>query len=320
MAFNEFLIGKRERMVWVAEATFGVSGTIANGEVIGTDCTIEPDFNKNWQEVLTTGNDNLTVQDRIRGPDTYPYTLNFSPVNFRWLKYLMACADGTDGTVKTHTFTVRNTILSYSLEWAKRHTTSHVITILGNGMKSATISFQKASGQGSGGHLKVSARCFAKSATEGSVVASVSALTKKPFQYRHVKLTLNNVETVEVNNGEMTIDTGIDEEISRYCNSTIDYAIGEPIPQIFRISGRFNLNIKDNTHYALWAAVAVISNCKLEIIRDASADDKITFTYSNFVIHSPGASGTNLEGPTNLDIVWTADTMTVVARDDVATY
>jgi len=321
MAYEEFLIGKRERLSWIAETSYGSGGTMSSGEVVGDNMVIEPDWSQGWQDVVSAGTDELTVETRVPGPKILPYNMSFVPVNWRWLKYLMAVSDGDDAGVKTHTFTIRNSIASYKLEWAKRHTTSHVLTLSGNTVKSATISWSKATGEGSEGFLQVLLNCVAKTYSQGSSVTSLSAITKLPFQYRMIKFTLNGNEIVEVNNGEMTIDLGIDEGDSRYCNSTLDTDLGEPIPKIFRISGRINVNVKAKTYYDLWAARAVVGSTNTLLIdKDASGDDQILFTFGDFYLYD-GIAPTTIEGVTNVDLVFNADTFTsVVARDDITTY
>jgi len=321
MAFEEFLIGKRERMSWIAETSYGSGGTMSGGEVVGNNMEIEPDFSSGWQEVLTAGADELTVESRVPGPLVLPYTMNFVPVNWRWLKWLMAVADADDSGTKTHTFTVRNSILSYNLEWAKRHTTSHVLTLAGNVAKSATLSWSKATGEGSDGFINVALNCVAQTVTQGSSVTSLSALTKDPFQYRMAKLTLNGNEIVEVNNGEMTIEVGIDENDSRYCNSTLDANLGEPIPKVFRITGRMNVNIKDKTFYDMWVSRAVVGSTNTLLFdKDGTGNDQMLFTFGDFYVYE-GVAPTTIDGVTNVDLVFNTDTFSsVVARDDISTY
>lgn len=320
MAFNEYLVGKRERMTWIVETSYGTGGTMANGEVVGYNCIIEPSFSQGWQEILSGGADSREVEDRVVGPKILPYTMTFSPVNWRWLKYLMSVSDGDDAGVKTHTFTVGNAIKSYKLEWAKRHTTDHVITLVGNVMTSAVIAFAKATGAGIEGLMTVAASCFAQDLSQGSSVSSVSALTGTPFQYRMVKLTLDGSEITEVNNGELTIDNGISQEDSRYCNSTLDEKVGEPIPTVFRMTGRMNVNMKDKTYYDLFAARTYVAGTNTILIdRDGSGDDQILFTLTDFVL-DPGVAPTNLDGVTNVDLVFAAAITSVVARDAVTTY
>ena len=322
MAFTEFLVGKRERMSWIVETSWATGGTMTGGEIVGLDCTIDPDWSQGWQKYLTAGADNLQVQGRVTGPKSLPYAMSFIPVNWRWLKYLMSCANGDDGGVKTHTFTESKTILSWNLEWAKRHTTNHVITTKGNACKNATINFAKATGEGSEGHVKVAMDCVAQDDTQGSSVTSISAgnITKLPFQYKHAKVTLNGTEYKEVNNGEMTISIGWDETDSRYCNTTYANLLGEPIPKTFSLKGRFNINVKDKTVFDLWDDAVVISGvCSLLLDKDGTGDDQILFTFTNFYVYG-AVAGTELEGVTAVDVVWEANTATIVARDDITTY
>ena len=322
MVFNEYLIGKRERMSWIAETSYGTGGTMTAGEVVGLNCTLQPDWGRGWQEKLTSGADNRLVQGRVKGPKTLPYTMNFVPVNWRWLKYIMAVTD-TGATPYVHTFAMRNSILSYNLEWAKRATTSHVLTTIGNVIKSATMTFQKATGDGAEGFLNIALTCVAQDVTSGSSVTTLSAgnITKEPIQFRMVNWVFSSSEVFEVNSGEMTIDNGIDENDSRYCNSTYDEKLGEPIPKTFRVTGRFNINIKDSTYFDDWdAGIAVAGTNTLLFDKDGTGDDEMLFTYGDFYILG-AVAGTNLEGVTSLDVVWAADGFdSVVAKDDISAY
>lgn len=319
----EFLIGKRERMSWIEETSWGSGGTMADGYIVGLDCTVDPNWSQGFQSYLTAGADNLNIQGRVKGPLSLPYTMSFIPTDWRWLKYLMSCADADDAGTKTHTFTQSDTITSWNLEWAKRHTTDHVLTVSGNACKSATLSFQKATGEGKEGHVKVSMDCVGKSVSQGSSVTTITDgnIDDNPFEFRHVKVTIDGDEYKEVNNGEMTISLGWEEVDSRYCNTTYDNELGEPIPKVFRISGRFNINIKDKTLYDLWAAGTAVSGaCTFLLDRDGSGNDQILFTFTNLYILGATA-GTSLEGVTNVDVVWSADSFSsVVARDSITTY
>jgi hypothetical protein len=294
---------------------------MSSGEFIGEDVRITPSpFGKGFQEVMSAGAGTRAIEDQVKGPEILQYQLEFNPVNWRWLKYLMSVVDADDSGTKTHTFSITDDPTSWKMEWAKHHTTDHVLTLTGNTMRSATISFEKANAAGTEGKIRVVADCIAKTQSQGSSVTSISALTKKAFQYRHSKLTLNGNEITEVNNGEITIDNGIRPEDSRYCNSTLDVALGEPIPTYFRVSGRFNVNVKDKTYYDLWdTADAISSTNKLEFIRDGDTNDQAVFTFSGFHIHEAVAP-TNIDGVTNVDIVWVANSVSPVVRDDITTY
>lgn len=321
MATNEFLIGKRERMSWIVESSYATGGSMGSGEIVGYDCQIEPDWNQGWQEILAGGADDRLVQAQVIGPKSLPYTMTFTPSNWRWIKYLMAVVDADDTGIKTHTFTVGNTVNTYKLEWAKRHTTNHVYTIIGNFVKKGTLSFQKATGEGTEGFMKVALECVGQNDSQGSSVTSLSNLSRTPVQFRMVKVTIDGTEFREVNNGEMSIEAGIDEADSRYCNSTYDNLVGEPIPKTFRIKGRYNINIKNKDLYDLWAAgVAVSGTCTLLIDIDGTGDDQLLATFSNFFIHGAVAA-TELEGVTAVDVVWSALAFTsLVARDNITTY
>jgi len=322
MSFNEYLLGKRERISWVAETSYGTGGNMAtNGEIVGLNCTMEPDWSRGWQEKLTAGADNRTVQGRVPGAKQLPYTMNFVPVNWKWLKYIMAVNTTGASAPYTHTFSMRNSILSWRQEWARRHTTPHVLTTVGNAIKSATISFSKSTGEGTDGWISIAATCVAQDVSEGETVTTLASgnIAKDGFQFRHVKWTLNSAEIKEVNNGEITIDNGIDENDSRYCNSTYADLLGEPIPKTFRITGRFNVNIKDKTMFDHWDAGTPVGGNNILQLERANNDD-IVFTFGDFYVLG-AVPGTNLEGITNVDVVWAADAFTsVVAKDDIATY
>lgn len=320
MAFNEYFIGKRERMSWVEESTYGTEGTMSSGEIVGLDCTITPNWGKGWQDILSAGADSRTISNKVPGPLLLPYSMTFVPTNWVWLKYLMDVADSDDSGVKTHTFTMRDTVLSYTLEWAHRHTTPHVITTTGNVVKSATMNWSKATGAGSEGFLRVALDCVAQDYSEDSSVTSLSNITNDPFQYRHCKVTIGGSEITEVNNGRLTINNGIDENDSRYCNSTYDDKLGEPIPKIFRVTGQYNVNIKDTTFFDYWDAGTKVSGTNsLLFIRDDS-DDQILFTFGDFFILGAIPS-TNLQGITNVDVVFESlGFSSVVARDAITNY
>jgi len=323
MAFNEFLFGGRERMSWIVETGYATGGTMTGGEIVGLNCTIEPDWSRGWQEKLTAGADNRNVQGRAPGPLALPYSMNFTPVNWRWLKYIMAVTDSSDANAKIHTFTMRNSILSYKLEWAKRHSTNHVLTVIGNALKSATISFAKATGEGTEGWINIAASCVGQDVTPGSSVTTITAgnITKAGYQYHMVKWVCGGTEIKEVNNGEINIDNGIDENDSRYCNSTYSDLLGEPIPKTFRITGRFNVNIKDKTFFDYWDAGTVVAGTNTLLFdKDGTGHDQLLITFGDFYIFK-GPASTNLEGTTNVDVVWACDAFTsVVARDDITAY
>lgn len=319
MAFTEFLINKRGRLSWVDETAFATGGTMTSGEVCGLNATIEPDFTPNWIEILTAGTDTRSVEDRVVGPLDLPFTLTFTPVNWKFLKYLGYGVADAGGPTYTHTMTLANTIQSFKLEWAFRHSTPLVVTLAGCFCTGGTISFQKATGEGNEGNIQVSLRCYARSYTIGSSVSSLSAISRSPFQWRHTRATINSSIITEVNNGEMVIETGIDVNASRYCNDTEDVYISEPILGTQRITGRININLKDNTHLSLFDTMAEISNCSLDFIRNAT-NNKVEADFSGFRYHK-AFPPLGLEGVSAVDIPFSAESFaTLIATDTIATY
>lgn len=318
MSFTEHLIGKRERISWVAETSYGSGGTMSSGDIVGYDAKLSPQWNQNWQEILSAGADNRNVQGYSKGPLSYPFTLTFNPVDWKFLKYATMSVANAGSDPYTHTFTLANTIQSFKLEWAKRHSTNHVITLTGCVVLKYELRYAKPTGAGEG-RLVVVATCVAQAASPGSSVTSLSNITAEAIKWHHVKLTLNNTEEVRVNSGVLTIDCGIDPNDSRYCNATLARAIGEPIPKTFRVFGMNNITLTDKTYYDYFDGAATVSNSKLEFIR--GANDNIVFTFAGLKTGSPGEAPTNFDQPSNIDFAFMTEGLTsLIATDSTATY
>jgi len=317
VVFSEFLLGKRERISWVEETSYGSGGTASNGYIIGLNAQMGTDFKQNWQEILTAGADNRYVQDRVVGPLALPFTITFTPTDWKFLRHLGYDFSNTGSPTVVHTGTIQNAINSFNLEWAMRHTTAAVLTLTGCVALGATISFNKATGEGEG-NILVTMRCVAKAYSLGSSVTTLdnTTITRTPVQWRHVKVTLDNNEIVEVNSGELTIDQGIEPNDSRYCNATLDRDIGEPIPKIHRITGKFNFNVKDNTFMALWNTADEIANCSVDFTQ--SATNKIEIDFTGFRLDN-GYHTTDLENVTAVDCPFTAESFTSIVATDVLT-
>jgi len=320
---TEYMIGKREQIAMCEEdtwATLGTKSMAGEGFIVGKNYTITPDFSKGWQEILTAGADSRDIDSMEKGPETYRFNLSFNPTNWKFLRY---CAHGTVSNTSiaptVHTFTATDVVKSFTLEWAKRGATDHVITLTGCIITNWTISFTKGTGP-TDGFVTVSADCLAKSASAGTSTTSVAANTDDAFQFRMAKLTYAGSEVVEVNSGELTCDNGIDEQDSRYCNSTLDQAIGEPIPKVRRYTSKFNINQKDDTYYDDWNdQVVVPSTNTLALIRGTGPADDITFTFTGVYLQA-ATSPTNIEGITNVDLIGTIKSTAIVANDALTDY
>ena len=321
MTTTEMLVGMRERISVVEETSYGSGGDMAaNGEVIGYDATIEVGFENSYQEILSAGADSRAPSDYVAAADLNPFTLSFIPYSWKWIKYLFNVADaGSDPY--THTFTEAGTVNSFKLEWAKRATTNHVITLTGCVIKSARIVYSKGAGEGKEGLIRVVAECVAKDKSQGSSVSTLAAgnPTATPFKYSDIKVTLEGSEIIEVNNGEIMISNTIDEKDGLYCNSTAGDKISNAIPKKLDIKFKSNVNVADKTYYDMYVSRdELTSTNKLEIIRDTN--DDIVFTFSKIFV-TKGVANTNLEGVLNVDLEANVTSFSsCVATDSIETY
>ncbi len=249
-----------------------------------------------------------------------PYTLSYLPSNWQRLKYVFDIDSETGTTPTTHTLSVGNTLKSYTAEWALRHDTSPIIIkTTGNVVNRTTLNFQKSTGEGNEGFIQVVQDCFAQNYTTPSIQAGSFTVSGDPFQYRHMTWTLAGSGVVEVNNGSIVFDQGMNIADSRYASSTLGRTIGSPIVTLFRVSGRFNVNLVDTTYIDLWELATAISSTNT-LIFEQDASNKITFTFAGMYVEPVPLSETNLEGVNSADFVFTATGVTVVALDAIANW
>ena len=314
---TEMYLGKREQIAMCEEdswASLGTKTMADDGFIVGKNVVFTPDFDPNLQEVLTAGADSRDVASLEKGPLSYKFTLSFNPTNWKFLRY---CKHGsvtnTDQTTYyQHTFTKTDAVKSFTLERAQRGTVNEVLTLTGCVITNLVINFANGTGA-TDGFITVTAECLAKSLSKGTSITSVSAETDQAFQFRMAKWTHNGDEIVELNNGELTIDNGVDENDSRYCNATLDQEIGEPIPKTSRHTCRFNINLKDSTFTDDWIAqVAVPGTNKLEFIR--GTNDDVVFTFTDEYLNS-AISSTNIDGINVADVAGTVLSLSIVAKD-----
>jgi len=322
MTATEFNLGLRERFITVNETSYGTGGSLASALVIGKNMRVTQSWAQGFQETLSAGNDRRYIDANVAGPLLLPYNIEFYPVDWRFLKYAFDITSETGSTPTTHTLDVGNTLQSFRAEWAKQNSQGNQAFITtGNVVTQMVISFQKATGAGNDGFVNVNLGVLAQDySSTSSVQGSISSLTDDPFQYRMVKLTLASNEIVEVNNGEMTIQQTINPNDSRYANSTLNRKIGEPIPTVFRIFGRFNINVKDTTYSDIWELAADLTGTnKLEFIRTSGSDEAV-WTFTGMTVNPASIGNTNIEGVDNVEFVWVAETVQVVTKDAIANY
>lgn len=305
---NEYYIGKREQISWGEESSYGTPVTPT--AVVGLNTRIEPDRSHNWNEILSAGSDTRSPDGEALGPKSVNFRLVFTPVDWSFLKY--AFNESTTGSGPyTHSLSVPNTLNSFTLEWARRGTSNNVVTFSGCVIKNFTVNFERPTGGGEG-MISITAEVLAQDWSKGSSVTSLSSVSKTPFQYRHTKVTIDGVEVTEVPSGSMNIDQGVSDEDSRYANATLDRLIGQPIPKVFRVSGSYMINVKDDTFETLFSNATTVSNCKLEFIK--GVDDKVEFVFSNFRFKP--TDSTNLEGVSALEMAWNVRTISSATVTD----
>ena len=87
---TEYPIGAREQHAWVEEQggfkTLGTNTMADDGEIVGYNTTITPDFDQNWQEILNNGSDDAEVKDMVEGPLKLNFSLKFNPYNFSFIR------------------------------------------------------------------------------------------------------------------------------------------------------------------------------------------------------------------------------------------
>lgn len=319
MATKEALLGIRERFITIEEDNYGTEPSFTNAFVTGNNIIITPEINQNFQEILNNGQDVRTINSKIKGALSVGYGIEYIPTNFRMLKYIFDIDSETGtGGVYTHNLSVGNTLKSFSAEWAMQHSTNPLILkFLGNVIKTFTINFQSSTGEGTEGFIKCNSSVLSQDyINESTVETGTFTATGDPFQFRHLKATLNSTETVEVNSGQLQFNQNINDNDSRYANSTLDRKIGEPIPTIFRITGSLNLNLFNTTYLDLWKTAEALSGTNT-LVLEQTAGNKITFTLTNVYVAPIPLAGTDINSINKADFVFSATGVSVVAIDNI---
>ncbi len=320
MATVEGLLGIRERFIEIVEGTYGSAASLASANIPGNDVIVTPNFTQGYQEVLSDGSDDRQVVKRVAGPLALPYDLKYYPTNWRRLKYVFDIDSETGSDPYTHTLSIGNTLLSYTAEHALRSDSAPIIIkTTGNVVKTTTINFKKATSEGNDGFVEILQSCVAQNYTTPSLQAGSFSVSGDPFQYRHMAWTLASSAVVEVNNGSLVFDQGITENDSRYASSSLNRTMGSPIATLFRISGRFNVNLVDSTYIDLWELAAALSGTNT-LVFQLTANNKITFTFSGMYVEPVPVGETNIEGINSADFVFTATGVVPVAIDSIANW
>lgn len=313
MSYNEFIIGKRQRLSWVKETSFGAGGDLDNGKVVGYDATISPTFSQGLVEILNDGAGKRTISKKELGVKDLAFELSFKITDFEFMKYTgYEFTNVVAGSFFTHEGTLKNYIQSFLLEWVIKD--DFVLELNGCAIASAIINFTKSTA-GSDALISVSLSCIAKDITKKTTKnAKITKLEKEPYHFRHSKITIDNNEVLEINNGSIEINQGISADDSRYCSSELDRTIGELIPKVHRLSGNLSINIKDDTYFDNFETGEEIANTSIEFKIDN--DNFATFGLVGFRIEN-ALSPLNLEEVYSTDIVWTCNELEPSTKDNI---
>jgi hypothetical protein len=315
---TEFLIGKREIHAYGKEAVgYGTEAASIN-RFVGLNARftgIKDDAD--FQEILSAGSANLNVEAFEQGNKIFGGVLQFVPQEWRLLEYIFgSVSNGGSPGAYTHTFVNEVTLPSFTFERAKQHTTDRVHKYLGCKAVSLILDWNSEGGGAGGKFLNASIAFVTQDRTRGTTSSSITPPTTAGFKARMVKLTLNGNEISEVKSGSVTIANALHD--STYANSTLDTKIGEPTPEMRRVTGRITVLDKDDTFQTLFDTVAEITGTNtLELIR--GSNDKLVLTFTGLVLKSV-PSETNLGGINTCDLIFSARSVSAVCTDAIQTY
>jgi len=316
---TEYPIGSREQIGWVEEdggyKTLTSNTMADDGEIVGYNTVITPNMSLAWSEILNSGADTPEIKTMVKGNKIINFTLTFVPYNWTFLKYCthptVTNVDHT--TYNSHTWSIANSIKSFTLEWANRMETDNAITLTGCTIKDFKIKFSRGTGP-TDGLVTVEANCVASDYSSSSSLTTLTPPTATPLRFFDTKLTYNSSEVVEVNSGEIRFNNGITEDDSRYCNDTYADTLAEPIPTVKRYGVTMNINASDSTYFDAWDNGDVLSGTnKIRFYK--STHDWLEIALTNARVGVAPVPSTNLTGLNKIDIVMVPTTMAVTGED-----
>ena len=313
-------LGIREQTAWFEEDAFNNVGskTMTNdGEIVGYDCVFTPNFSQNLQEIANNGSDDAELKSIEKGQLKYNFTLEFTPYNWKFLKY---CTHGTVNNVDnttyfTHTFTKLNTAKTFTIERAIRQETDEIYQLHGCTIKNLRLEYKKGTGA-KDSFLRVVADCIGIG-KESVSIATVSAATLSPFQNFMATFTYKGNTISKINNFTLNIDNGIIDENSENASADLNRELGEPIPTIKTYNFTGNINQSDLTFAEDFTGEVVAGTHSLNFLR--GTNDQVTFSFTDLTI-SNAFGGTNFQGVNTRDIAATVRSLGIVAEDDDGTY
>lgn len=314
MVYNEYMIGKTQRLSWVKETSFGAGGNLDNGKVVGYEATISPNFSQGLSEILNDGAGKRTISKKILGIKSLSFDLSFKIVDFEFLKYCgYEFTNVVAGSYFTHKGTLKNYIQSFLLEWVLKD--DFVLELNGCVVNTANISYSKAT-SGSEAFIGVTLSCIAKDITKkSSKNSNIDVLEKEPYHFRHSIITIGGSEIIEINNGSLEINQNISADDCRYCSAELERTIGEPIPKVHLISGDISINAKDDTYFDMFELGTEIDNCSIRFEYDAN--NFAEFDLDGFRVEG-ALTPITLDGIYTNDVVWSCNELGIDTKDNVS--
>ncbi len=285
--------GKKERIQWAEESSFGVMST--NAYEVLPNAVVINDFKQNWEEVNNTGD--LTYNYE-RGYVDVKYTLSF--VVRTWRFFVMAFGDSTDvnnTTYFSHTLSEYAPLHSFTLQRIQYDSaigsSSRILTYVGSKVDSITIDWNSEGGGINGSFVTITAKCTAKRVYEETTTGTVYSFTGDIFQARMTEVKINGVTYNANLSGSITITNNLNSGF--YADSSSSYYRSENLPQHRRMFGEININYSNSTPFDLWATGSAVSgDTYVKFSRGEHDWFKIDMTGKMFLNSVP--DNTNLDG------------------------
>ncbi len=321
---TEQIVGTRERLAMAEESSYGSAADLStDGFTLGRNPTWEPDDNEGYQLIAAAGEDDVQPT-KEPGPRRRAGTLEFSPQDWRWLKFVTGngssdVSDTDQGSYHSHQFSNNSAVASFTFERFLQHSSNgYGVQYTGCQVNQATLSFQAAQGE-EGGNALVNAalEVVAQDGTKITTLNAGSPPSTDAFKFHNQTLTLAGTETVEVMAGSIVINNNLNE--ARYANfDTLDTVKDRSTPQLRRVNGSIRVHYTDSTFFDHLAGRTTLSGTnRVELKR--GTNDLLQLDFTNFRVEDL-SDPTNTEGTNEAQIGFSADAVVPYAEDQISSY
>lgn len=311
--------GSSEDFIFTTETDYGDGGNFSTSKWrIGQNVRLtNPSFNNAYRYVRGNG---MKPQKRVVGEKENTFDLVFNVDRFEFLKYISNISTETGSDPYTHTLNIPTANFNGSGTFAIQRSFSSTEAYLFKGCKplSLNLSFQKGSDEA--GFLTATLRCACQdieAIAENDIVTEAES-TRNLFHFYTTKLTTASNEFVEINSGSYNLDWNVNLQDSRYCNSTLNALIGEPI--FTELTEELQLSVnsvnKDFIEEFLTRAELTGTNT-LEFIYDSN--NKVTFTFEH-IYNEGNLPPTQYGEVIKTDVLYVPIISSIVVIDDIQNY